>query len=61
MVSRHGGGTVIVMHDVTELRRLETVRKDFIGPTTATDLWSALAELREPGSVPPSCDGDICG
>ncbi len=38
-----------------------SVRKDFIGPTTATDLWSALAELREPGSVPPSCDGDICG
>ena len=37
------------------------VRRDFVGPPTATDLWAALAELREPGSVPPGCDGDICG
>jgi len=36
------------------------VRRDFVGPPTATDLWAALAELREPGSVPPSCTGDIC-
>ena len=28
------------------------VRAVFLGPTTATDLWAALAELREPGSVP---------
>lgn len=33
------------------------VRRAFIGPTSATHLWAALAELREPGSVPPSCDG----
>ncbi len=28
------------------------VRASFLGPATATDLWAALAELREPGSVP---------
>lgn len=33
------------------------VRREFIGPTSATHLWAALAELREPGSVPPGCDG----
>lgn len=38
-----------------------TVRRDWVGPVTATDLWAAVAELREPGSVPPGCDGDICG
>lgn len=38
-----------------------TVRAEFIGEPTATDLWAALAELRDPGSVPPSCTGDICG
>ena len=31
------------------------VRRSFIGEPTATDLWAALAELREPGSVPPGC------
>lgn len=31
------------------------VRESFIGPTSATHLWAALAELREPGSVPPGC------
>lgn len=34
------------------------VRRSFIGEPTATDLWAALAELREPGSVPPSCTHD---
>jgi hypothetical protein len=29
------------------------VRNHFIGPVTATDLWAAMAELREPGSTPP--------
>jgi glutaredoxin len=29
------------------------VVKDFIGPQTATDLWAAVAEAREPGSTPP--------
>lgn len=29
------------------------VGKDFVGPPTATDLWAAVAELREPGSTPP--------
>ena len=34
------------------------VQRSFIGEPTATDLWAALAELREPGSVPPSCTHD---
>lgn len=37
------------------------VRRSFVGEPTATDLWSALAELRDPGSVPAGCDGGICG
>lgn len=28
------------------------VRAGFVGPTTATDLWAALAELRRPGVSP---------
>ena len=31
------------------------VQRSFMGPATATDLWAALAELREPGTVPDSC------
>jgi hypothetical protein len=31
------------------------VRGSFLGPVTATDLWAALAELREPGTTPDSC------
>jgi hypothetical protein len=30
------------------------VRAAFVGPTTATDIWAALAELREPGAAPPA-------
>ena len=33
-----------------------SVRRSFVGEPSATYLWSALAELREPGSVPPGCD-----
>lgn len=29
-----------------------TVRASFVGPVSATDLWAALAELRDPGSLP---------
>lgn len=32
-----------------------TVLRSFVGPPTATDLWAALAEVREPGTVPPGC------
>ena len=32
------------------------VRKGFIGPVKAQDLWAAVAECREPGSTPPACD-----
>jgi hypothetical protein len=28
------------------------VRAGFIGPVTATDLWAAVAEARQPGSSP---------
>lgn len=28
----------------------------FIGPVTATDLWAAVAEAREPGSTPGGCE-----
>jgi hypothetical protein len=31
------------------------VRRSFLGPVSATHLWAALAELREPGAVPPGC------
>lgn len=31
------------------------VRASFLGPPTATDLWAAVVELREPGSTPSSC------
>lgn len=34
------------------------VRRSFVGEPTATDLWAAVAELREPGTVPPGCTGD---
>ena len=27
----------------------------YVGPVTATDLWAAVAEAREPGSTPPGC------
>jgi hypothetical protein len=32
------------------------VVKHFLGPVTATDLWAAVAEAREPGSTPEGCD-----
>ncbi len=31
------------------------VAKHFLGPVTATDLWAAVAEARQPGSTPESC------
>ena len=31
------------------------VRHHFLGPVTATDLWAAVAEAREPGSTPDTC------
>ncbi len=33
------------------------VRRSFVGPVSSTHLWAALAELREPGSVPGGCGG----
>ena len=34
------------------------VVRSFLGPVTATHLWAAVAEAREPGSVPPGCSTD---
>ena len=34
------------------------VVSSFLGPVSATHLWAALAEAREPGSVPEGCGGD---
>lgn len=31
------------------------VRRSFVGPVSATHLWAAVAEVRDPGSVPPDC------
>lgn len=31
------------------------VQNSFLGPVTATDLWAAVAEVREPGSTPGGC------
>ena len=31
------------------------VRASFLGEPTATDLWAAVAEAREPGSTPDGC------
>lgn len=31
------------------------VRSSFMGPVSSTHLWAALAELRDPGSVPQGC------
>lgn len=31
------------------------VQASFLGPVTATDLWAAVAEAREPGSTPGPC------
>ncbi len=36
------------------------VRRSFVGEPTATDLWAAVAQLREPGSVPPGCADHDC-
>jgi len=40
---QRGGGAVVVMHDITDIRRLETVRRDFIA--------NVSHELRTPVSV----------
>jgi len=31
------------------------VHASFLGPTSASHLWAAVAEVREPGSTPPGC------
>ncbi len=31
------------------------VRASYMGPVSATHLWAGLADLREPGTVPPEC------
>jgi hypothetical protein len=34
------------------------VVRSFLGPVTAAHLWAAVAEARQPGSVPPGCGAD---
>ena len=41
---------IVVMVD-----RRGVVGKSFVGPTSATHLWGAMAELRSPGTLPPGC------
>ena len=35
------------------------VRRGFVGAFTATDLWAAMAEIREPGSTPEPALGEL--
>ncbi len=37
------------------------VQRSFLGPVTATDLWAAVAEAREPGSTPGTCQREEGG
>ena len=34
-------------------------RRSFLGPMSATDLWAAVAEARDPGSTPDACDHGV--
>ncbi len=43
--SQRDGGTVIVLHDVTEIRRLETIRKDFVA-NVSHELRTPVAVIR---------------
>lgn len=52
------------IHDKYEIDAVPTLiivdadgvtRHSFLGPMTATDLWAAVAEVREPGSTPGGC------
>jgi hypothetical protein len=53
------------VHDRYEIEAVPTtlvadaegvVVASFVGPVTATDLWAAVAEAREPGSTPGGCE-----
>jgi hypothetical protein len=53
------------LHDRYEIEAVPTtlvagpdgvVAASFLGPVTATDLWAAVAEAREPGSTPGGCE-----
>lgn len=47
---RIDGVPTLVMADATG-----TVHRAFLGPVTTADLWAAMAEAREPGTVSPGC------
>jgi two-component system, OmpR family, phosphate regulon sensor histidine kinase PhoR len=42
---RHGGGSILLIQDLTRLRRLETVRRDFVS-NVSHELRTPLASLR---------------
>lgn len=53
-----------VLHDRYKIDAVPTLvivdsegvtKRSFLGPMSATDLWAAVAEAREPGSTPDSC------
>lgn len=52
--ARYGIGAVPI---VVVADRGGVVRRSFMGPVSSTHLWAALAELREPGTIPPDCGG----
>ncbi|MBL4686224.1 MAG: PAS-domain containing protein [Nannocystaceae bacterium] len=43
--TQRDGGTIIVLHDVTEIRRLETIRKDFVA-NVSHELRTPVAVIR---------------
>ncbi len=53
------------LHDRYEIDAVPTLvivdadgvtRRSFLGPMSATDLWAAVADLRDPGSAPGDCN-----
>jgi hypothetical protein len=54
----HGRYRIEAVPIVAVADRDGVVVSSFLGPVSATHLWAALAEAREPGSVPPGCGGD---
>lgn len=54
--ARHERYQVDAVPIVLVADREGVVRSSFSGPPSAADLWASVADLREPGTVPPGCD-----